>query len=112
MAELPWVDRINLGSGVAPSDGPLIERRLRHLAARLEAWPSSSVDLWLRVKNRDAADMKTTIEVQVPSLPMLRASSRREDFGAALDRVGDKMVRKLNEASEKYGDRAKAGSRR
>jgi ribosome-associated translation inhibitor RaiA len=112
MAEQPWVDRINLGHGVHHSDGPLIEHRLRHLGARLEAWPTSSVDLWLRVKNRDTADMKTTIEVQVPSLPMLRASSRNDDFGTALDHVGDKMVRKLNEAAEKYVDRTKAGSRR
>jgi ribosome-associated translation inhibitor RaiA len=112
VADNRWVDIINLGGGVHQSDVPLIESRLQQLFTRLEAWPPASVDLWLRVKSRDTADMKTTLEVQVPSLPMLRASSRREDFGAALDRAADKLVRRLNESAEKYGDRGTASIRR
>ena len=108
----PLVDRINLGGGVHRTDLPLLADMLGHLFARLESWPASSVDIWLRVKDRDLPGMKTTLEVQVPSLPMLVASSKREPLGAALDRAADKMVRKLNEGVAKYADRGRESIRR
>lgn len=108
----PLVDRINLGGGVHRTDLPLLANTLGHLFARLESWPASSVDIWLRVKDRDLPGMKTTLEVQVPSLPMLVASSKRDPLGAALDRAADKMVRKLNEAVAKYADRGRESIRR
>ncbi|MFN8191710.1 MAG: hypothetical protein U0R78_14960 [Nocardioidaceae bacterium] len=108
----PLVDRINLGGGVHRTDLPLLADTLGHLFARLESWPASSVDIWLRVKDRDLPGMKTTLEVQVPSLPMLVASSKRDPLGAALDRAADKMIRKLNEAVAKYADRGRESIRR
>ncbi len=108
----PLVDRINLGGGVHRTDLPLLAEALGHLFARLESWPASSVDIWLRVKDRDLPGMKTTLEVQVPSIPMLVASSKRQPLGAALDRAADKMVRKLNDAVAKYADRGRESIRR
>ncbi len=108
----PLVDRINLGGGVHRTDLPLLAETLGHLFARLESWPASSVDIWLRVKDRDLPGMKTTLEVQVPSIPMLVASSKRDPLGAALDRAADKMVRKLNDAVTKYADRGRESIRR
>ncbi len=112
MADNSWVDQISLGNGVSQDDVPLIQRQLAPLFSRLDAWAPGNVDLWLRVKNRDGAGMKTTLELQVPKLPMLLASSKRDDFGAALDRVGDKMVRRVNEAADKYADRGRDTIRR
>jgi len=108
----PLLDRINLGGGVHRADLPLLGDTLGHLFARLESWPAASVDIWLRVKDRDLPGMKTTLEVQVPTIPMLVASSKREPLGAALDRAADKMVRKLNEAVAKYADRGRDSIRR
>lgn len=108
----PLVDRINLGGGVQQSDMEMLAANLGHLFARLGSWPPSSVDIWLRVKDRDQAGMKTTIEVQVPSLPMLVASSKRAPLGAGLDRASDKLVRKINDAVEKYADHGRASIRR
>ena len=65
----PLVDRINLGGGVQQSDLPMLAESLGHLFSRLGTWPPGSVDIWLRVKDRDQAGMKTTIEVQVPRTP-------------------------------------------
>lgn len=113
MAEqLSWVDRINLGGGVHQSDLPLVERRLTHLFTRLGAWPVTAVDVWLRVKNRDESGMKTTLEVRVPSMPMLVATSGHDNLSAALDMVGDTMVQQLNAASAKYGEHGTASIRR
>ena len=110
--EHPLVDRINLGGGVQQSDLPMLATNLGHLFSRLSSWPASSVDIWLRVKDRDQPGMKTTLEVQVPHLPMLVASSKREPLGAGLDRAAGKMVRKINDAVEKYGDRGRASIRK
>jgi hypothetical protein len=106
------MERMNLGGGVHRRDVPLIERQFAQLFSRLGAWPAASVDLWLRVKNRDEPGMKTTLEVQVPGLPMLLTSSRQDTFGAALDRTAEKMVRTLNESMAKHADHGKASIRR
>jgi ribosome-associated translation inhibitor RaiA len=108
----PLVDRINLGGGIQQSDLPMLAENLGHLFTRLASWPPGSVDIWLRVKDRDGAGMKTTIEVQVPSLPMLVASSKRAPLGAALDRAADKLVRKINDSVEKYADHGRASIRK
>lgn len=108
----PLSERINLGSGFQDSDLPMVSDHLGHLFHRLEAWPAAMVDIWLRVKERDRAGMKTTVEVQVPGLPMLIASSKREPISAGLNRAADKMVRNLNEAVAKYGDRGRDSIRR
>lgn len=108
----PLLDRTNLGGGVHQSDLTVLSTTLAHLFTRLESWPTTAVDIWLRVKDRDQPGMKTTLEVQVPGLPMLVASSKREPFGAGLDRAADKMIRKLNEAVAKYADRGRDTIRR
>lgn len=108
----PLSNRVNLGAGLHDSDLPMVNQRLDQLFARLEAWPAAMVDIWLRVKERDRPGMKTTLEVQVPGLPMLLANSKREPIAAGLDRAVEKMVRKLNEAVDKHGDRGRDTIRR
>ena len=114
MAEqLSWVDRINLGGGVHQSDLPLVERRLTHLFTRLGAWPVTAVDVWLRVKNRDESGMKTTLEVRVPSMPMLVATSRaRQPSAPPSTWSATRWSSQLNAASAKYGEHGTASIRR
>lgn len=89
-------DRIRFDGGVHESDRPTVTGALGHLLDRLESWPASAVTLALHVKDRDNPAMRTTVELDLPRTPTLRASADGE-LGAALNRIGDVLVSQLNE---------------
>jgi len=112
MSELhPLVGRITLVGGVQNKDLHLLQGTLAHLFGRLSRWPAEAVEMRLRVKDRDEPGMKTTLELRVPSLPALVATSQESSLGSALHEVGDTLVHQLNGAVDKRSDHGQSTSR-
>ena len=91
-----YADRIRFDGGVHESDRPVVERSLGHLLTRLESWPDGAVEMSLHVKDRGKPGMRTTLALDLPHRPTVRASEDGE-LGAALNRIGDVLVKRVNE---------------
>lgn len=91
---------IRFGGGLGESDRQLVAETMQEIIGRLDQLREHS-DAELSVKDRDSADPRTTLEVQVLGLPKLVATSSLPELRDALNEVSDTAVRQLRKQSER-----------
>lgn len=91
---------IRFGGGVSESDRELIAETMQEVIGRLGQLHQQS-DVALSIKDRDSADPRTTLEVQVGGRPRLVATSSLKEPRDAFNEVSDIMVRQLRKQAER-----------
>lgn len=86
---------LRLGRGFAADERPDIVQLFRKLDSHLAGDPADTVVLELHQKDPDQRGSKITLECQVTGVPMLVATSEKENRREALQEVRDDLVRQL-----------------
>jgi hypothetical protein len=84
-----------LAGGLAAEDRSLVDHHLRRSLARLA--DRRGVTAELSVKDRGRPQMLTTLEVWLPRLPRLVATSTASDLATALSEIDRRIVVQLDE---------------
>lgn len=96
---------VRLGGGFSESDRGLIADTLTQLLGRV----STSDMLWeleLSVKDRESPGQQVTLEAWVVGKDRFVATSAEEDLRAALNEVGDDVLRQFNKARDRRTPKA------
>jgi hypothetical protein len=91
------VDQLRIEFGFEESERPRITEMMRKLDRLLQRFPADAVDMELYVKERDSLAQKVTLEVRVPNLPRVVATSREQVLRDALMDVRDDIWRQIKE---------------
>lgn len=91
------VDQLRTESGFGESEHPRIVDTLRKLDRQLQRWPADAVNMELFVKDRDTLAQKVTMEVWLPNLPRVVATSNQPVLRDALMEIRDDVWRQIKE---------------
>jgi predicted nucleotidyltransferase len=91
------VDQLRTESGFGESEHPRIVDTLRKLDRQLQRWPADAVNMELFVKDRDTLAQKVTMEVWLPNLPRVVATSHQPVLRDALMEIRDDVWRQIKE---------------
>jgi hypothetical protein len=91
------VEQLRIEFGFEESERPRIVDVLRKLDRQLQRWSADAVDIHLYVKDRDTLAQKVTMDVRVPNLPRIIATSRETQLHDALMDVRDEALRQIKE---------------
>lgn len=92
----PGHEPIRFAGGLTENDRPLVEETLRRTVVSFGR-TGRAVDAELSVKDRGNPGMRTTLELWAPGQPRLVASSDLRDLRDALNEIGDRATRLLDE---------------
>lgn len=103
----PTIDagNVRLGGGFSEGDRDLIGSTLSQLLSRV----STSDRVWeleLSVKDRESPGQQVTLEAWVVGKDHFVATSAEEDLRAALNEVGDDVLRQFNKARDRRTPKA------
>jgi ribosome-associated translation inhibitor RaiA len=93
------VDRVRFGGGFSERDRALVADTLSQALGRLSL-SDRSWELELSVKDREAPGQSVTLEAWVPGKSRIVATSQLADLRAALNDVGDDVLRQFNKARD------------
>jgi hypothetical protein len=91
------VDHLRIEFGFEEAERPRITDMMRKLDRLLQRFPADAVDMQLYIKERDSLAQKVTMEVRLPSLPRIVATSREQILRDALMDVRDDVWRQIRE---------------
>jgi hypothetical protein len=91
------VDQLRIEFGFEESERPRVIELLRKLDRQLKRFPADAVDMELTVKDRDTVDQKVTMDVRLPSLPRIVATSKEMPLRDALMDVREDVLRQIKE---------------
>ena len=93
--------RLQLTGGFTPADRDRILRVLGPLAKHLAKWKPEQIGLQASVKHRDGKEQKVTLEVVLPGMPPLVASSVDREIDRALVEVRKDLIRQIEDAKDR-----------
>lgn len=93
--------RLQLTGGFTPADRDRILRVLGPLAKHLAKWKPEQIALQASVKHRDGKEQKVTLEVVLPGMPPLVASSVDREIDRALVEVRKDLIRQIEDAKDR-----------
>jgi ribosome-associated translation inhibitor RaiA len=93
--------RLHLTGGFTPADRDRLLRVLGPLAKHLARWKPEQIELQASVKHRDSKEQKVTLEVVLPGLPPLVASSVDRDIDHALVEARKDLIRQIEDAKDR-----------
>lgn len=96
-AQRASVDQMRIEFGFEESEQPRILELLRKLDRQLKRFPADAVDLELTVKDRDTTAQKVTLEIWLPRLPRIVATSKEHALRDALMDVREDAWRRISE---------------
>jgi hypothetical protein len=91
------VDHLRIEFGFVESERPRIVEMLRKLDRQLQRWPADAVDMELYVKDRETMGQKVTMEVRLPNLPRIVATSKLPQLHDAVMDIRDEVWRQIKE---------------
>lgn len=91
------VDQLRVEFGFEESERPRVVDMLRKLDRQLKRFPADAVDMELTVKDRETTAQKVKMEVRLPSLPRIVATSKEPLLHDALMDVRDDIWRQIKE---------------
>lgn len=91
------VDQLRIEYGFEESEHPRVIELLRKLDRQLKRFSADAVDMELTVKDRDTSDQKVTMEVWLPGLPRVVATSKELALRDALMDVREDVWRQIKE---------------
>ena len=94
-------ERLQLTGGFTPADRDRILRVLGPLAKHLAKWKPEQIALQASVKHRDGKEQKVTLEVMLPGMPPLVASSVDREIDRALVEVRKDLIRQIEDAKDR-----------
>lgn len=94
-------ERLQLAGGFTPADRDRILRVLGPLAKHLAKWRPEQIALQASVKHRDGKEQKVTLEVVLPGIPPLVASSVDGEIDRALVEVRKDLIRQVEDAKDR-----------
>jgi ribosome-associated translation inhibitor RaiA len=94
-------ERLQLTGGFTPADRDWILRVLGPLAKHLGKWKPEQIALQASVKHRDGNEQKVTLEVVLPGMPPLVASSLDREIDRALVEVRKDLIRQIEDAKDR-----------
>jgi hypothetical protein len=83
------------GGGIAEEDLAVFRRGLARALSRLDGHPGARTEI--SIKDRGTPGQCTTVEVWLPRLPRVVATSRRAELPAAAAELDSKVTDQLNE---------------
>lgn len=91
------VDQLRIEYGFEESERPRVIELLRKLDRQLKRFPADAVDMELTVKDRENLDQKVTMDVRLPNLPRIIATSKESSLRDALMEVREEVWRQIKE---------------
>ena len=91
------VDQLRIEYGFEESERPRVTELLRKLDRQLKRFPADAVDMELMVKDRETLDQKVTMDVRLPNLPRIIATSKESSLRDALMEVREEVWRQIKE---------------
>ena len=91
------VDQLRIEFGFEESERPRVIELLRKLDRQLKRFPADAVDMELTVKDRETLDQKVTMDVRLPNLPRIIATSKESALRDALMEVREEVWRQIKE---------------
>ncbi|MEI2776173.1 MAG: hypothetical protein V9G19_09420 [Tetrasphaera sp.] len=91
---------LGIGGGFTDADAAIIDQATRQVRERLERI-HTAVETELSVRDRDRRGMKTTLEVWVPGLPRIVATSAKEDLRDAINEVSARAVSAIDSVTRR-----------
>jgi hypothetical protein len=92
--------RLNLATGFLASERGWVSECLSKLGSRLRSFRHDEIDLEIRMKDRQGAEQRVTLECWINCRPRLHlvATSSARDLPAALGEVRNELIRQVDEA--------------
>ncbi|HSK91719.1 MAG TPA: hypothetical protein VK875_10435 [Euzebyales bacterium] len=91
------IDQLRIEFGFEESEHARVLDVLRKLDRQLKRFPADAVDMELTVKDRDTTAQKVTMEVWLPNLPRIVATSKEIALRDALMEVREDVWRQIKE---------------
>ncbi|HSK95982.1 MAG TPA: hypothetical protein VK891_05130 [Euzebyales bacterium] len=95
------VDQMRIEFGFEEAERPRVIDLFRRLDRQLKRFSADAVDMELTVKDRDTHDQKVTMEVRLPNLPRIVATSKETSLRDALMDVREDVWRQIKEVSDR-----------
>lgn len=91
------IEQLRVEFGFGESERPRVIDLLRKLDRQLKRFPADAVDMEITVKDRDTTAQKVTLEVWLPHVPRVVATSKEHALRDAIMEVRDDAWRQISD---------------